>query len=83
MIIINDMFRAISTRQSCWNRVVWHLEEWTPTGTPAGRWQRVSKRLDADSFDRLLERKQCPVSARDAFRAEITKGTEKILLSCG
>ena len=69
MIQINDMFRLCQTKQTCWNLTVWHLEEWTPTDRIQGRWQRVSKRLDSDSMDRLLEQMQCPVKARDKFRA--------------
>ena len=69
MIQINDMFRLRLTHQSHWNTKLWHLEEWTPTERIQGRWQRVTKRLDRASMDRLLERMQCPAKPLEQFRA--------------
>ena len=70
MIQINDMFRLQSATASHWGYTLWTVEEWQPSpNSVEGRWHRVSDKLSHDAMDGLLERMQCPVKARDEFRA--------------
>ena len=68
MIQINDMFRLCSTKAAHWGYTLWHLEEWRPTATAEGRWERITEAMKTDAMDALLERMQCPTDAHQRFR---------------
>jgi hypothetical protein len=69
VVEINDMFRLVEVVNPYQCRF-WVLQEWEPSPyREQGRWKPVTKRMDAQQTDRMLERMQCPSDAQARFRA--------------
>ena len=68
MIQINDMFRLRRWKSRDLGYSLWWLEEWEPGHTIQGRWTPITRRLDSDAMDKLLERMRCPAKPHAQFR---------------